>query len=89
MRSYPICLSRLQLWISFVRPRTSEQGGRCGNKANVSFVGSTIIPEAIIRALELRKGTVDLALALNVLPPDMIEALREDENLRVPRSNGR
>ncbi|HEX5000158.1 MAG TPA: ABC transporter substrate-binding protein [Terriglobia bacterium] len=45
-----------------------------------------IIPEAIVSALELRKGSVDIAE--NVLPPDMIEALREDSRLHIVESPG-
>jgi peptide/nickel transport system substrate-binding protein len=63
-----------------------RNGEYYGNKPNVEFVRFKIIPEAIVRALELRKGTVDFAL--NVLPPDMIEALREDKNLEVMDADG-
>jgi peptide/nickel transport system substrate-binding protein len=45
-----------------------------------------IVPEAVVRALELRKGTVDLAL--NALPPDMVEALRGEPDLEVSVSEG-
>jgi peptide/nickel transport system substrate-binding protein len=51
-----------------------------GALPRISTVKFKIIPEAIVRALELRKGTVDVAL--NVLPPDMVEALRGQDGLR-------
>ena len=55
-------------------------------KPKVSEVRFKIIPEAVVRALELRKGTVDIAP--NVLPPDMVGALRGDPNLRVMEAPG-
>ncbi len=57
-----------------------------GTKPNIRTARFKIIPEAIVRALELRKGTVDAAL--NVLPPDMVEVLKKDENLQVSEAQG-
>jgi peptide/nickel transport system substrate-binding protein len=57
-----------------------------GPKPIVSDVRFKIIPEAIVRALELRKGTVDVAL--NVLTPDMVEVLKRDSNLKVMQAEG-
>jgi peptide/nickel transport system substrate-binding protein len=57
-----------------------------GEKPHIQHVRIKIIPEAIVMALELRKGTVDIAL--NVLPPDIVEALRRDDNLEVRESTG-
>ena len=52
----------------------------------VNAVRFKIVPEAIVRALELRKGSVDLAL--NALPPDVVEALRDDATLAVEQAEG-
>ena len=47
-----------------------------GEKALVSGLRFKIIPEAIVQALELRKGTADITL--NVLTPDMIEVMKKE-----------
>jgi peptide/nickel transport system substrate-binding protein len=52
-----------------------------GPKARLKTITFKIIPEAIVRALELRKGTVDMAT--NNLTPDMVEVFRNDSNLQV------
>lgn len=57
-----------------------------GEKANISTVVFKIVPEGIVRALELRKGTVDVAL--NVLSPDTVEVLRSEEDLTVMEAPG-
>ena len=57
-----------------------------GDQPRIEAVRFKIVPEAIVRALELRKGTVDIAL--NVLPPDMVEALGEEPNLAVVNDEG-
>src|SRR5262249_52839462 len=57
-----------------------------GKKPLVSEVQFKIIPEAIVRALELRKGSVDIALS--VLTPDMVEALRGNSQLEVMQAPG-
>ncbi len=57
-----------------------------GERPRLGAVRFKIVPEAIIRALELRKGTVDIAL--NVLPADMAEELRESPGLRLMDSEG-
>ena len=57
-----------------------------GVKPAVSAVRFKIIPEAIVCALELRKGSVDTAV--NILPPDMVEVLRRDDDLRVVEAEG-
>ena len=48
--------------------------------------GSRSCRDAVVRALELRKGTVDIAL--NMLPADMVEALRSEPHLEVLNSEG-
>ena len=45
-----------------------------------------VVPEAIVRALELRKGTADLEVSS--LTPDMIPVLRRQENLEVTEEPG-
>lgn len=57
-----------------------------GDKAHVSMLRFRVIPEEIVVALELRKGTVDMELTS--LAPDMVETLRKDSNLNVIQSNG-
>jgi peptide/nickel transport system substrate-binding protein len=57
-----------------------------GKKAGVPALRFKIIPEEVVIALELRKGSVDLAI--NALAPDMVEVLRRDKNLQVTESPG-
>jgi peptide/nickel transport system substrate-binding protein len=57
-----------------------------GKKPILSRFVFKIIPETIVRALELRKGSVDIAL--DVLTPDMVEALRGNNNLEVMQAPG-
>jgi len=57
-----------------------------GNKPKMTTFQFKIIPEAIVRALELRKGSVDIALS--VLTPDMVEALRDNKDLDVLQAPG-
>ena len=44
------------------------------------------VPEATVRVLELRKGTVQLVV--NALPPDVVPVLERDERFRVERKIG-
>jgi peptide/nickel transport system substrate-binding protein len=55
-------------------------------KAGVSILRFKIIPEAIVAALELRKGSVDIAL--NVLTPDMDETIKKERDLVVMEAEG-
>src|SRR5262245_12989236 len=57
-----------------------------GDKSGVSMVRFKIVPEAIVQALELRKGSADMSL--NVLTPDMVEVLKSDRDLNVMQSEG-
>jgi peptide/nickel transport system substrate-binding protein len=57
-----------------------------GNKPRISTVVFRIVPEAVVRALELRKGSVDIAQ--NVLPPDTVEVLKGDPQLEVVEAPG-
>lgn len=57
-----------------------------GDKAGVSTLRFKIIPEAIVQAMELRKGSADITL--NVLTPDMVEVLKHDDDVKVLQSEG-
>ena len=57
-----------------------------GDKPRISTVVFKIVPESVVRALELRKGSVDIAL--NVLPPDTVEVLKDDSDLEVMDAPG-
>ena len=57
-----------------------------GEVPQLDAVRFKIVPDAVVRALELRKGTVDIAL--NMLPADMVEALRAEPHLEVLNSEG-
>src|SRR5438105_3872487 len=57
-----------------------------GDKPRVQRVRFAVIPDVTTRALELRKGSADIAL--NALPPDMLEPLRQDPNLEVEITPG-
>lgn len=52
----------------------------------IAGVRFRVVPEAIVRALELRKGTADLEESS--LAPDMIPVLREDSGLDVTEQPG-
>jgi peptide/nickel transport system substrate-binding protein len=57
-----------------------------GDTPHVSTVVLKIVPEAVVRALELRKGSVDIAL--NVLPPDTVRVLKDNAELAVMEAPG-
>ena len=57
-----------------------------GAVPHVKTIRFKVIPEAIVRALELRKGSVDGAI--NVISPDMVEVLRDDKDLQVMTTGG-
>jgi peptide/nickel transport system substrate-binding protein len=57
-----------------------------GPKPELKTVRFKIIPEAIVRALEIRKGSVDIAI--NVLPPDMVAALKDNGSLAILQAPG-
>ncbi len=52
----------------------------------ISRVRFRVVPEAIVRALELRKGSADLEV--NSLTPDMIPVLRQQSALEVTDKPG-
>jgi peptide/nickel transport system substrate-binding protein len=57
-----------------------------GAPPHIERVQLRIVPDATTRALELRKGSADLAL--NAVTADMAEALRREEHLRVIQEPG-
>jgi peptide/nickel transport system substrate-binding protein len=57
-----------------------------GDKAGVAMLRFKIIPEAIVQALEIRKGSADITL--NVLTPDMVEVMKKDDSVKVLQSEG-
>src|SRR5207253_2129399 len=57
-----------------------------GKKAGVALLRFKVIPEKIVVALELRKGSVDIAL--NVLAPDMVEVIKGEKSLKIEQSSG-
>lgn len=57
-----------------------------GMKPHIPLVRFKLIPEAVVAALELRKGSVDIGL--RVLPPDVVEVLKKDPDLRVLQAPG-
>lgn len=57
-----------------------------GEKAHVKRVRFPVIPDAITEALELRKGSADIAI--NALTGDMVLALERETNLEVLRAPG-
>ncbi len=52
----------------------------------IARVRFRIVPDAIVRALELRKGTADLEL--NSLTPDMVQVLKRDPQIEVTEEPG-
>lgn len=57
-----------------------------GAKPAIERIRFKIVPEATVRALELRKGSADAAL--NALTPDMVEVLGRDPKLAVEQEPG-
>jgi peptide/nickel transport system substrate-binding protein len=57
-----------------------------GTPAKIEQVRFRVVPEAVVRALELRKGTADLEMSS--LAPDMIPVLRKQSNLEVSEQPG-
>ena len=63
--------------------RNPEYFGGAPALARVRF---RIVPDALVRALEMRKGTGDVTA--NSLPPDMDITLAQDPNIEITRSPG-
>jgi ABC-type transport system substrate-binding protein len=57
-----------------------------GTKARLQRVRFTVVPDTTTRALELRKGSADLAI--NALTSDMVLALEREPNLQVEHAPG-
>jgi peptide/nickel transport system substrate-binding protein len=57
-----------------------------GAAPKISRVRFRVVPEAIVRALELRKGSADVEV--NSLTPDMIPVLRRQSTMDVTESRG-
>ncbi len=57
-----------------------------GTKASAPVLRFKIIPETVVAALELRKGSADIAL--NILTPDMVEVIKNDQALKVMQDEG-
>ena len=57
-----------------------------GTPPRIESVRFRIVPDAVVRALELRKGSADIAV--NVLPPDMVGALGREPSLDVLNREG-
>lgn len=57
-----------------------------GPRPNVDEVRYSVVPDAITRALELQKGSADVAE--NEIPPDMLATLARNPHLRVESSPG-
>ncbi len=57
-----------------------------GERAKVARVRFTVVPDTTTRALELRKGSADVAI--NALTPDMALTLERDPDLVVTRTPG-
>ena len=60
--------------------------GYWGAKARLSRVRFAVVPDPTTRALELRKGSADVAI--NALTPDTVVALESEPNLKVERGPG-
>ena len=63
--------------------RTQKRGGASGRVDRVTF---RVVPDAIVRALELRKGSADVEMSS--LSPDMIPVLAKREELEVAEEPG-
>jgi peptide/nickel transport system substrate-binding protein len=57
-----------------------------GEKPRLQTVRFAVVPDTTTRALELRKGSADVAI--NALTPDLVLALERQSNLRVLRGPG-
>ena len=57
-----------------------------GERPHVKRIRLIVVPDTTTRALELRKGSADIAI--NALTPDMVLTLANDPNLKVEREPG-
>jgi peptide/nickel transport system substrate-binding protein len=58
-----------------------------GERPSVERIRFAVVPDDTTRALELRKGSADLAPA-NSFPPDMVRTLEREHNIIVQRHSG-
>jgi peptide/nickel transport system substrate-binding protein len=79
----PFRFVRAQQDEEVVLERNADYFGRAATIAQVRF---RIVPDAIVRALELRKGSADLTL--NSLAPDMVPVLARQPELEVTEQPG-
>ena len=63
-----------------------RNGEYFGGAPNISRVQFRVVPDAIVRALELRKGSADVEV--NSLAPDMIPVLRQQSTIDVTDTPG-
>ena len=54
----------------------------------IRYLQIRMIPDAVTRALELRKGTLDLVMGPSIVPPDQYLVLRKDPGLETMVSPG-
>jgi peptide/nickel transport system substrate-binding protein len=64
----------------------AEENGLGSKRANMQRVKFRIVPDAIVRALELRKGSADVEM--NSLSADMIPVLAKQKELEVSERSG-
>src|SRR6059058_1121410 len=57
-----------------------------GQKSKIKTVRFMVVPDTTTRALELRKGSADIAI--NALTPDMVLTLQRESNLQTLRAPG-
>src|SRR5438045_9172985 len=81
--SCSLCLVSAQLDREIVIVRNQDYWGQ---KARVNRVRFIVVPDTTTRALELRKGSADIAI--NALTADMILAISHESKLEVLRAPG-
>ena len=54
----------------------------------LAFLELRVIPDSTTRALELKRGSVDLVLGAGAVPPDYFEALKMDGDLKTAMGTG-
>ena len=64
----------------------SAAGGSAGSSV-IEHIHFRVVPDAVVRALELRKGSADIG-GVNSLIPDMVVALKKEKNLAVDDAPG-
>src|SRR6202030_3638948 len=58
-----------------------------GEKAKLARVRFAVVPDATTQALELRKGSADVAINASY-PPDTVITLQREQNLAIERGEG-